>query len=339
MLGPMPNIRNSILATLTYYGLFEMPLTLLEIYKYLINPGRLARLTEGVGDILLSDVADELEHLVGIGLIRERNGFYAITSEMDRWYDRRIEREKIAAQKWKKLLRIAGWFQAVPYLRAMFVSGSLAISSAGPKSDFDVLVVAASGRLYTCRILLSLAASLFMARRTKDDVVAPDKFCFNHYLADSHLRIEYQSLYNAQTYVNLRPILYQGEVIDRFYQQNPWLNKFVYTFHPFQRTIRRSVAPSRMLAIIAGAGESFLRGQIGDWIESKLKAYQQRRIKNNPVTYEPGGRTVFTDGQLEFHPRSAERSVIERYNAAIRSLGIVVPAPETDSGLGTLQNK
>jgi len=326
-------LRNSILATLTYYGLFEMPLTMIEISKYLINPGRLTKLTEGVGDIALHDVADEVDHLVKIGLVKEHNGFYAVTPDMVRWYERRIEREKIAAQKWKKLLRIARWFQAVPYVQAVFVSGSLAVSSAGPKSDFDVLVVASSGRLYTCRVLLSLAASLFGARRTKDDKVAPDKFCFNHYITDSHLRIEHESLYNAQTYVNLRPIFSRGDIVDRFYQKNSWLNKFVYPFAADRRAIRRSVEPSSLLRFVALVGEYFLDTALGDWIEAKLRSYQQERIRFNPVTYEPGGRTIFTDEQLEFHPHSAEAGLIERYNKSLKSLGIMVCKEETDSGL------
>lgn len=334
----MAILRNSILATLSYYGLFEMPLTLFEIYKYFINPGRLMKLSEGVGEVTLDGIAYELEHLVKIGLVHEYNGMYAITSEPDRWFERRIEREKIAAQKWKKLLRLGRWFQIVPYVRAMFVSGSLALSHAGPKSDFDVLVVAASGRLYTCRILLSLAASLLGARRTKDDVVAPDKFCFNHYITDTHLHIEYQSLYNAQTYINMRPIFAQGDIIASFYHQNQWLNSFVYTFRPDQVSIRRSVVESRWLGVIAYLGEWFLNSVLGDWIEMRLKTYQQGRISNNPVTYEPGGRTIFTDAQLEFHPHSAEANIIGRYNTSLRTLGIIVFKEETDSGLVPFTN-
>lgn len=329
----MATIRNSILATLTYYGLFEMPLTLVEISKYLVNPGRLAKLMEEEGNFGIREIAEELEHLTKIGLVGEHNGFYAITSELERWYDRRIAREKVAAQKWKKLLRLAWWFQAVPYLRAMFVSGSLAVSNAGPKSDFDVLVVAASGRLYTCRILLSLTASLLRARRTKDDAVAPDKFCFNHYITDSRLRLDYQSLYNAQTYVNLCPIMSRDGIADRFYRENSWLTTYVYPFKPGRQTIRRSIEESSVLRVIAMIGERVLRTRAGDWIELKLKSYQQARIRNNPVTYEPGGRTVFTDDQLEFHPHSAEAGLIGRYNSSLRALGIMVFREETDSGL------
>ena len=111
-------------------------------------------------------VAEDLEGLIASGQIGSKNGFYFCRGK-DVLYDLRIEREKIAAQKWKKFLKIAKWFQAVPYLKGNFASGSLAINNTAYESDFDVLSVAKSGRLYTCRIFLSLAASLFGARRTR----------------------------------------------------------------------------------------------------------------------------------------------------------------------------
>jgi len=107
-----------------------------------------------IGTISLGQTAEDLGGLVSSGHIGSKNGFYFLPGR-DALYELRIEREKIAAQKWKKFLRIAKWFQAVPYLRAVLASGSLAISNTGHNSDFDVLVITKSGRLYTCRIFLS----------------------------------------------------------------------------------------------------------------------------------------------------------------------------------------
>ena len=67
--------------------------------------------------------------------------------------------------------------------------------------------------------------------------------------------------------------------------------------------------------------------------EKFLKNLQQKRISRNPVTYEPKGRVVFTENELEFHPRSFEAVVIERYNKGLRRLGIAPPITEVDSGL------
>ncbi|MEK7076208.1 MAG: hypothetical protein AAB941_00895, partial [Patescibacteria group bacterium] len=150
----MHGLRNSILATLIYYDILDFSLTLFEVNKYLINPERIRegpqrasdsyginpeRLSKNsvLGMISLGLVAEDLEGLIASGQIGSKNGFYFLRGK-DVLYDLRIEREKIAAQKWKKFLKIAKWFQAVPYLRAIFVSGSLAINNTAHESDFDV---------------------------------------------------------------------------------------------------------------------------------------------------------------------------------------------------------
>ena len=61
--------------------------------------------------------------------------------------------------------------------------------------------------------------------------------------------------------------------------------------------------------------------------------YQQKRIKNNPTTYESGGRVVFSDNELEFHPRSFEAFAIDKYNKKLKQLGTITYAEERDSGL------
>ena len=297
----------------------------------MINPNRLSG-NPILEIISLGQVADELDKLVNGGFVGSKNGFYFLPGR-DALYELRIEREKIAAQKWKKFLRIAKWFQAVPYLRAVLASGSLAINNTGHESDFDVLSVAKSGRLYTCRIFLCLAASLFRARRTRYERSAPDKFCFNHYITDGNLNIKHESLYNAQTYANLKPILVDNGIFSRFYVENIWLNKYLYNFKPAEEFVLRKVSSNFFLLSIAGAGEFILNSSLGDKIENWAKRYQQKRIKNNPSTYEPGGRIVFNDNELEFHPRSFEAFAIDKYNKELKRLGIIPHAEEKDSGL------
>ncbi len=345
----MSDIRNSILATIVYYDILDFPLTMFEVHKYLINPERIREGPQRVPDsyginperlsgdffseiISLGQVAKELEGLVADNLISSKNGFYFLSDRYD-LYELRIDREKIAAQKWKKFLRIAKWFQAVPYLRAILASGSLAINNTDKESDFDVLSVVRSDRLYTCRIFLCLVASLFRARRTRSDIVAPDKFCFNHYITDKNMNIKYESLYNAQAYAYLKPVLVSDGIFNRFYAENVWLKKYIHNFIPEDKFILRSVIPSPVLVGIGRLGEFILNSPLGDKIEDWAKKYQQKRIKENPVTYESGGRVVFTDNELEFHPHSFESFAIDKYNRGLKQLGIIPPSEEKDSGL------
>src|SRR3989344_9007594 len=125
----MDYLRDSIFATLAYYDIFDFPLTLLELHKYLINPGRVAKLTmEGVGEIKLADIKSELEYLAESGRVQTKNGFYFLPSERD-LFGTRILREKIFAQKWRKLLKLGKYFALAPYVRGVWVSGSMATAN------------------------------------------------------------------------------------------------------------------------------------------------------------------------------------------------------------------
>lgn len=328
----MAYLRNSILATVIYYDIFDYPLTLFEVYKYMINPARLVRIDKGIGDVGLSEVIEELDRLIASKIISSKNGFYFLNSRSE-LYDLRIERQKVADQKWKKFLKFVRYLALTPYLKGIFASGSMAINNTDEKSDFDVLIIAKSGRLYICRFFLWAISSLIGARRKKYEKVAPDKLCFNHYIVDDNLYIPHESIFNAQTYVNLKPVMIDSGLVDDFYNANSWLNNYVYNFQPQKEFVRRSVKAPVVFKLIAKTLE-FIVSMLGiNQIETILKRFQQERIKKDPATYSSGGRVVFTDKELEFHPQSFEKVVIEKYNRNLIKIGIISYVKETDSGL------
>lgn len=332
-------LREAILATLAYYYVLDYPLTLMEVHKYLVNQNRLFNHIEPVGEITLYAIASKLDHLVEDGAVGQKNGFYFLPrrpaglTRSDKLYDIRIDREKISAQKWKRLLRIARWFQAVPFLMGVWVSGSMAIDNANNQSDLDVLVITAEKRLYLTRLFLSFVASLFGARRKRYDKTASNKFCFNHYLTENSLTIAHESIYNAETYAALRPIMGTRDLYYSFYRANSWINKYVYNFRPEYDAEIRVVSKIKFLKLLARFGEWILKGKLGGKLEQLAKWYQQRRIRLNPATHQSGGRILYTDQELEFHPRSFERVLIDRYNQMLQKLCGSLVLQEKDSGL------
>lgn len=326
----MDFLRTSIFATILYYDSFNLPLTFAEVYNYLINPKRFApNKDDAVVNIEAADIVTELDNMARVGLIGHKNGFYFMPKRDD-LYERRIEKDKLSGKKWKKFLATAKYLQLAPYLRAVFASGSLAANSPEPKSDFDVFIIIKPGHLYTGRLFLWLISSVLGVRRGRFDVVAPDKLCFNHYLTGDALGFSHRSLYIAQSLANMKPVIASGEILEKFIASNRWANSYCYNFRP--ATAYRDVKTSRVLLAFARTGEAVLNNFLGDLLEKILKAFQQKRIKNNPATYESGGRIIFTDTELEFHPRSFERVVIDNYNNGLNKFGIL-SGMERDSGL------
>ncbi|HVZ10865.1 MAG TPA: hypothetical protein VG941_00340 [Candidatus Paceibacterota bacterium] len=322
-------LRKVLLATLAYHDIFEYPLTSFEAWRFLIQPRRLG-LSE-LPSASLAAIIAELERLVQSGDIVQENGFYALAGR-GQTASERLRREKIAAQKWQTFLRRARWLQLCPWIEGFFVSGSLALGNTTADSDFDILMIMKPGRLYLGRLCISAWTSLLGIRRTRSERRASDKLCFNHYLTADCLEIRHQSLYNAQTYARLVPVYISADLDKKFFDANAWIGNFILHSEPYQIVRHRTIQPNGFLRAVVRLAEWILDHSIGDFLEHRAKRYQQRRIANNPATHAAGGRVVYTDSELEFHPHSFERTVLDHYNRTLRGLSIS-EFFEKDSGL------
>ena len=289
-----------LISVLAYTAAFDWPLTLAEIAEQLLPAAS------------LSDIAARLDALVADGTARSSMGLYAHESVPVDAFMRRIRCEKETAQKWRRMRRAAWWLQAVPYVRALLASGSLAVGDADADSDWDVFVVAKGGRLYSARIFLLAAAWLMRRLRTKHDATAPDKFCFNHYVTTDGLVIRHRSLYTARGIASLLPLLDPHGYLGKLRQANPWTTEYV-TGDSGSQFVRRQVRPSLVLNTIRTTLEMLLETPIGGRCEALARRWQQRRIEREPATHASGGRVVADDRTLEFHPRSFEAVVLARY--------------------------
>jgi len=318
--GDMTPLEKSILATLVYYDVLERPLTGWEIFKYLIKK-------KNLGQLKLKKIIELLEVSP---LISQKNGFYFLQGRA-RIVKERIERQKMADQKWKKTRRMVKSLQLIPFIRSVVVSGSLAMNNPKKESDIDLLIVTKAGRIWTCRGLTTLIIHLLGQRR--HGCLTENRFCLNHYLTDQSLKVPFPSLYNAQTYAHLVP-LWQAEdgLYNQFQRTNQWLKDYLLFYSSGESNLRK-IKPNHFFNILRKSREFFLDRWLGNRIESILKKIQTRRIKKDPLTYQSGGRVVFNDQQLEFHPDSPEKGILEKYNQKMRELGLIELAREKDSGL------
>jgi predicted nucleotidyltransferase len=325
--GDMTDLEKSILATLAYYDVLERPLTGWEVFRYLIKKN-----LEINKDLTLNHILEVLENNPGLAkLISQKNGFYFLKGRQ-KIVKERIERQKTADQKWKKTRRMVKLLQLVPYIRLIVVSGSLAMNNPKKESDIDLLIMTKAGRIWTCRGLTTLFIHCLGQRR--HGLLTEDRFCLNHYLTDQSLKVPLASLYNAQTYAHLVP-LWEAEagLYKQFQRANQWLKDYLVFYLQSKKGYLRKIKPNQFFTSSRKLRESILDKKVGDALEFILKRFQARRIKKDPLTYQSGGRVVFNDEQLEFHPDSPEKGVLEKYNQRMRELDLAELGQEKDSGL------
>lgn len=330
------NMEKAILATLAYYDVLDLPLTLVEVASFLISPKQVDPFHQsfaGASVVSLDEIKTNLDKLIGGGTIATHDGFYFLTGR-EKLCAGRLAQQKNAEQKWEKARRYISWAQAVPFIEGIFASGSLALGFMESSSDLDVLVVTKPGRIWLARLWLSFWLELIGKRRRGRDRVAPDKICLNHYISSDALTLRWHSLYNAQTYLHLVPLLVRDhELINRFQRENNWMLNYVNNWPDLNGWQRRAVKLNHWLVGWAKVGEAVLEFTgLAVLLEKFARALQKSRIargsKNKGI-----GRITINEQELEFHPHSPEYAVLNKFNQRVKQLPGLADYQENNSGL------
>lgn len=203
-------------------------------------------------------------------------------------------------KKWKLLLRRSGLFRHVPFIEAALAAGSMALGNVRETSDFDVLTVARSGRIFTARFFSILFFGVRGWRRTKlsHHETAADKICLNHFVTREKMRLDPPyNIYWEELYRHLVPLYGAHETINAFFVANDWMDPP----RVYRDDLRHQGAPpSRIKRALEGA----LKGEVGDRLEGALKRLQVRRIERGLARDREGHnpRIRYGDTELEFHP-------------------------------------
>lgn len=324
----MTGIEKNILATVSYYDIFDYPLTGFELWRYLIRGGDLA----ATGPVEAGDMFEALRDSEFLkDKVSHRFGFYFLAGR-EEIAEIRLKRKKLADGKWRKIRRIFSILALVPYVRGIFVSGSLAMENSKEDSDVDIIVVAKHGRIWTVRTFMTLLTFLLGVRRYGNKT--KDRICLNHYITDKSLRIPFESLYNAQSYAHLLNVYKEdADMFRRFQENNSWLGKYIANYKASELHSVRAIKRNSLVLFAARIFEFVSSGAIGNAAENIFFNIESRRIRRDPLYEKTGGRITIDDKQLEFHPDSHEYFIIPEFNRRMEEIGLAEFAGQKDSGL------
>jgi len=271
-------LEKSVLTTIIYYDVLDHSLTGFEVFKCLINPLHIVAQFEDlelepIRKISYFDILNTLNNLSKY--IQEKNGFYFLKGK-SRLYEKRIKRQKFSDEKLRKAKRIVKWFQMIPYIKMITISGSVALDNAKKKSDIDLLIVVKHKRIWIAR-------------------------------TDKSLKIDFPSLYNAQTYVHLIPIMQnEKNIYQKFVKSNRWINDYLFNYSKEFINYNKLIKEKKILKFIAKIQELILNTFIGSFLEWVLKITQGKIIKYHFEKNKKQGIVIADDFQLKFHPGSLE---------------------------------
>jgi hypothetical protein len=154
-----------------------------------------------------------LEDLKKKHLINYFEGYYFI-GEDNSVVDKRIEENKRAERRMKTARIFARIISNFPYVRAVFISGSLSKHVMKNDSDIDFFIITESGRLWFCKALLTIFKRIVLVNSHRN-------FCLNYFIDTNTLSIPDRNVYTAAEIAFLLP-MYNYVLYCKFLDANRW---------------------------------------------------------------------------------------------------------------------
>ena len=139
---------SSILEALAYFDVFDFPLSYEEVYSY--SKVKSKELFE-----------NELKQLLEDGTIYEINNFYSLSPDKSN-AEKRKQGEKRAKSYTSQALKKSKLIAKFPYVRGVFISGSLSKGVMAEDGDIDYFIITQPNRLWIARTLLILYKKIIL---------------------------------------------------------------------------------------------------------------------------------------------------------------------------------
>jgi hypothetical protein len=300
-LRPPPDLRSDLSAaeeliarSVLYAALFDYPLTLAQLRQTLIG----SRQTP-------SEIVATVRDSVALAeLIEYRDGYFFPAGRTDLVDIRRHRetRSRAFLAEHRPLLRIIA---ALPYVRMVALSGSIAHLNLENGGDLDIFLVTSGPRVWSTAVTTVVLAKLLGRRKT---------LCANFIVADTRLTFEPQDLFTASQLINLKPIT--GEAtFRRIIAANPFVREFYPNFHPAGCNTFRMHQPLGVRALKAAA--ELVLGLPSVLIERLCRATYRRYLRRRAWSWESPDEVRLENEVLKLHTRSHRSSVLHRYDQAV----------------------
>jgi predicted nucleotidyltransferase len=280
------NLEKSILATIAYFDIFDYPLTVVEIWKWIYG----AEVEDNSPNI--GKIWENLENNQLIkSLVDCRRGFYFLKNRDD-LVGLREERYVLAVKKIKKARRVARFLKFIPGIKMIALCNSLAWTNAREESDIDFFIVTDKNKIWTVRFWTAGFLQIFGLRPNRKS--NKDKICLSFFVDEDSLNLEplaisvdKPDIYLIYWIAQLQPLFDRGGIYQDFWQANDWVKNFIPNVFPGKGKMKNNkiFSPGTI-----GFTEKFFR-----WIQLKMFPRNLREMANRD------SRVVITDKILKFH--------------------------------------
>ncbi len=289
-------MEKAILKTLIYADLFNFPLSLREIHRWLI--GRRANPRQ---------IEETLKRMTRKKTVQLKGEYFFLPKRKKLVGLRKLKNRQ--SMIFLRRARWVGWLlRMVPWIKLMGVSGGLAMENAGKGDDIDLFIVTSKNRLWLSRILILGILSLTQQRRKRSDSKkeAAGKVCCNILLEEDNLEQKDKDIYVAHEVLQMRVLWERGGIYQRYLEENNWVFKYLPNWIAEGRVSRVKRVPR-----VSRGRNSFVES-----LESLARKIQL------DVMGEPKGLERIQEGGVYFHPEDYREKVLTEYKKRLKQYSV-----------------
>ncbi len=280
----------SLLQKLIYFDIFSYPLTSEELIKF----SNIADLDENEGIRILRDLEQKK-------IISYHSGFYYLGNNPYK-VTQRIRDNRLATLRMKTARRFAAIVANFPYVRAVFISGSLSKKVMKPDSDIDFFIITKPERLWLCRGFLTIFKKIFLGNSHRN-------LCINYFIDSESLEIPDRNIYTATEIAFLIP-MFNYQLFREFISANQWIkNEYPNLEIAEENGIIKPMGLKKIL-------ETAMNNRIGDWLDRECFTVITRFWKKkfhwlDEKTFSFNLRSL--KNVSKHHPNSYQNFVLKQY--------------------------
>jgi hypothetical protein len=278
--------ERSLVDTLLYFDIFDHPLKHDELQSYAVGNG--------------SEFSNALHSLQKKEIISQQDGYLCLQGKD--WTIGKRQEERKRVNKYLRIARLLALLMAIfPFVRGVFISGSLSKMRAGKKSDIDYFIVTSPGRLWVARTFLILFKKIFLFNSYR-------YFCLNYFLDSESLEITTKNRYAATEIVTLIPV-YNYQLFRDFYAANQWIREYypMSVPHGDQLVVHSAQWVQKIF-------EWLLRNKVGDQLDDYFmrKTLEHRKKKFRHMTPEEFQKAFCTEKNCSRHHPVNFQSIVDQ---------------------------
>jgi hypothetical protein len=293
MMIPTREQELAVLRSVIYASLFEYPLTIAQLESSLLG--------------VRADAATIVEwwrssHLLQ-STVEQRDGLFFPAGRCD-LIATRARRETLSRQLLDRDRRMLATVSAIPFVRMVALSGSLAHLNAEGAADLDLFVITAPHRVWSVMVALLVIARV-LGWRTR--------LCLNFIVSEQAMAIEPRDLFSANQIIHLRP-LSGARVFERFVKANGFVRDFYPNFEIGDRLSAAGARPARWRRCL----EAALEIGIAPIAERLSRALYGWHLARKASTWQSRDQVRLEAECLKLHTSSHRASTLRRFDAAMQ---------------------